>query len=196
MTTQTLTKIETEISPIVANTANLTINSEEDKAQASQILSSLTVYLDRLTADRELITKPINESLKAIRAKYKPLETLLDTAISDIRLKLSKYQTAVVAKQRQEEEKIASRVQEGKGYLKAETAMAKIASMDKPSTKLATDEGQISFRTDRVLDITDVSLIPDKYYVLDESTLLKDLKAGIIITGVTLKEIQTVITKR
>jgi hypothetical protein len=196
MTTQTIEKIETEISPIVANTATLTITTEEDKAKASQLLSSLTVYLDRLIADRELITKPINESLKAIRAKYKPLETLLDTSIADIRSKISSYQTEQLRLQRIEEDKIASRVKEGKGFLKAETAMNKIANMDKPATKLATDEGQISFRTDRVLDIKDMSLIPDEYFVLNETTLLKDLKAGKIIAGATLKEIQTVITKR
>jgi len=196
MTTQTLTKIETEVSTIIPSISNLSISTEEDKIKASSLLVSLTLYLDRLTADRELITKPINASLKAIRAKYKPLETILESNISTIRQELSKYQTKALELQREKENKIADRVGEGKGYIKAETAMNKIAGLEKPTARLITDDGVISFRTDTVLSVTDISLIPREYFILDESRLLKDLKNNVQVSGAELKEVQTVITKR
>lgn len=184
--------ISKDITPIAETAKGVTIKTEKDKEQASVILASLTIQRDRLIADREAITKPMNEALKGVRAKYKPFEEVLDVAISDLRNKIGGYQTEQLKLQKVEEDKIASRVGEGRGKLKFETAQEKISNLPKVAEKT----GAISFRTDKVLKIVDSSKIPMEYYDLNKSRLLNDMKAGKEIVGVLLEEVQTVITKR
>lgn len=191
-----ITIIETEVNPIIAEANSLTVTDETGKAKASQLLASLTLYLDRTVKDREAITKPMLSSLNAVRAKYKPIETTLTTGIDILRANIGKYQTEQLKLNKIEENKIASRVGDGRGKLKEETAMRQIDALVTPETKVIADDGTITFRTDRILKVTDISLIPDEYFDLNESKLLKALKAGLTVNGAILEEIQTVITKK
>lgn len=50
------------------------ISDQNSLEAATKLLTELTVTLDNVTDDKEKLTKPLNESLKAIRAKYKPVE--------------------------------------------------------------------------------------------------------------------------
>jgi len=195
MENNNLTIIESEINPIVNQANSLTVKDEQSKLEASNLLSSLTLYLRRTVEDKETITKPMLASLNAVRGKYKPIEATLTTAIDILRANIGQYQTKQLEIQKAEENKIAIRVGEGRGKLKEETAMRKIEALPTVETRLEADNGTISFRTDRVLKITDIALIPDEYFNLDESRLLKALKAGVTVNGATLEEKQTVITK-
>lgn len=191
-----LTIIETEVNPIIAKANSLTVSDETGKAEASQLLASLTLYLDRTVKDRETITKPMQASLNAVRAKYKPIETILSTSIDILRANIGKYQTEQLKLKKIKEDGIASRVGEGRGKLTEETAMRKIDALATPETKVIADNGTITFRTDRVLKVIDISLIPDEYFDLNESKLLKAMKAGLTVNGAILEEIQTVVTKK
>lgn len=191
-----ITIIETEVNPIIAEANSLTVSDETGKAKASQLLASLTLYLDRTVKDREAITKPMLASLNAVRAKYKPIETTLTAGIDILRTNMGKYQTEQLKLNKIEEDKIASRVGDGRGKLKEETAMRQIDAIVTPETKVIADDGTITFRTDRVLKVIDISLIPDEYFDLNESKLLKVMKAGLTVNGAILEEIQTVVTKK
>lgn len=191
-----ITIIETEVNPIIAEANSLTVSDETGKAKASQLLASLTLYLDRTVKDREAITKPMLASLNAVRAKYKPIETTLTAGIDILRANIGKYQTEQLKLNKIEEDKIASRVGDGRGKLKEETAMRQIDALVTPETKVIADNGTITFRTDRVLKVIDISLIPDEYFDLNESKLLKAMKAGLTVNGAILEEIQTVVTKK
>ena len=193
---QDITIIETEVNPIIAEANSLTVSDETGKAKASQLLASLTLYLDRTVKDREAITKPMLSSLNAVRAKYKPIETTLTAGIDILRTNIGKYQTEQLKLNKIEEDKIASRVGDGRGKLKEETAMRQIDALVTPETKVIADNGTITFRTDRVLKVIDISLIPDEYFDLNESKLLKAMKAGLTVNGAILEEIQTVVTKK
>lgn len=184
-----------EMDPIVKQSQDIVISSEEDKANASKLLSSITSYSTLLEADKDKLIKPLNETLKAVRAKYKPLETILGTSTSILRNKIGQYQTEQLKISALEAEKIANRVGEGRGFLKAETAMNKIANIDKPDKVVITDNGNVGFRTDRVLKVTDVNAIPREYFDLNETRLIKALKDNAIIAGATLENKQTVIIK-
>ncbi len=102
-----------EIKPALTSMAQIKIVDEKSMTGATEVLSQANKYLKDLIADKEKITKPINESLKAIRAKYKPIETQLEDIISNIRSSMTKYQTEQIRLQREEEEKIAERVAKG-----------------------------------------------------------------------------------
>jgi len=185
----------TEVNPIVKQSQDIVIVSEDDKVNASKLLSSITSYSKLLEADKDKLIKPLNETLKALRAKYKPLETILDTSTDILRNKISLYQTEQLKKATLEAEKIANRIKAGSGNLSFEVAMNKIANIDKPDKQVITDDGSVSFRTDRVLKVIDINAIPREYFELNETKLLKALKENINVAGATLETKQTVIIK-
>lgn len=178
--------IQTEISPIVAKAKAIEVKDPKSMEVASKMLSELNVQLDRITEEKEKVTKPLNEALKAERGRWKPIETILETSIDHLRGSISEYQTAEVKRVREEEARIANRVGEGKGKLKVETAVAKIEAIDTPESKVITAAGMVSFREDKVLVIQDESKIPDEYWVIDEKKLLDALKGGASVPGAEL----------
>lgn len=188
--------IKKEISPIAEKAQSLVIDSEKGMKEATEMLSVLNKFNDKITEEKEKITKPLNEALKAERARWKPIELIYDAAIGLIRQKMSSYQTQKIKEAREEEQRIASRVKEGKGNLKAETAIKKIDEIERPEDRVTTDAGMVKFRTDKKLKVLDESKIPKKYFELNEKMLLEDLKAGKIVSGAEIEEIQVPINFR
>lgn len=171
---------------IITDTPSLT--------EATERLSQLNKYSDALTKDREAITKPLNESLKAIRAKYKPTETLLEQAITSIRQEMGKYQTKVIQEQKAKEQKIADRITSGN--LKLETGLKKIEALPEVITSANTANGAISFRTVKKFRIINVKRIPRDLMIPDEKAIEAQMKAGYAVEGVEYYEEQLPINKR
>ena len=188
--------IAKEVSPIVSKAVELKIVDSETLKVGVELLSVLNQWNDKITAEKERVTKPLNEALKAERSRWKPVETQNSEAIEHIRDEMSKYQTEMVRKQKEEEQKIANRVREGKGGLKIETAVKKIEALDVPDKEVATEAGLVQFRETIILKIIDISLIPREYFELDESKLLKDLKAGKQVSGATTETLQVPVNYR
>jgi hypothetical protein len=187
--TKIITTIEKELIPLVEDAATFQILSDTDLKEATIILSKLNRYNDQITEEREKVTKPLNEALKAERARWKPLELQNTTAIEAIRLAMSTYQTKRINDQKQAQEAIAAKVASGK--LKPETAVKKLDAIATVDKTLSTDEGSITFHAISTLKVTDLTAIPGIYFTLDEAKLLKDLKAGITVTGAEIVIIQS-----
>lgn len=175
---------------------NLSITDSASMTQAAGLLSELNRANDRIVKDRETLTKPINESLKAIRAKYKPFVDTLESAIEIVRSKMGVYQSEALRFQKAEEAKIAARIGEGKGKLSIETAVKKIAEIDAPEARVATGSGSVSFRTVRKFEVMDIVLLPIEYHLANEAKIRKSMEAGIEVSGVRYFEEQSVINKR
>lgn len=163
---------------------------------ATELLSTLNQRLDAITEEKEKVTKPLNAALTAERGRWKPFESKLEEAIKSIRAAMTTYQTAEKRKAEAEAAKIAARIGEGKGHLKLETAAKKMEEIEKPDEQISTDAGIVKFRTDKKLKITDYAKIPRKYLVEDEKLIMIDLKAGIVVPGCEIEEIQTPINFR
>lgn len=183
-------------STIIIAALEQTITTSTELNKAVEMLSQLNKINDRITTEKEKITKPLNEALKAERARWKPAELDLERGIQHLRSEMSTYQTEQLRIQKIEQDKIAARVGEGKGKLKAETAIAKMDAIEKSPDKVNTQAGAVKFRTDKKLKITDKNLIPLEYMLPNESALLMQLKNGAIIPGCELVEIQTPINFR
>lgn len=164
------------------------IKDKDDMLKATETLSKLNVLMDRLVEEKEKITKPLNEALKEVRGKYKPVETVLESEIERIRNVMSVYQTEQVRLEKVEEAKIANRVGEGKGKIKIETATKKMSEIERVDNVVSSDVGTVKFRTDKILKVVDINLIPDEYFDLNESKLLKALKAGVVVAGAVLED--------
>lgn len=176
------------LDPIVKQIQTLTIKNSAEMTKAVEALSQCNKYLDKLTEEKEKLTKPINSALKEIRSRYKPAEEKLNIAIATIRSKMSAYQTEATRVQKEQEQKIADKV--FKGTLKVTTAMNKLSSIVQAETQVSTDSGSVKFRTVKKFEITDPNLIPKEYLMPDESKIKEAMKTDIKIPGITYFEEQ------
>lgn len=196
MSTKNIELIEKKITPLLAEVLYFDITGDESLSQSAELLSRANIHLKALTTDKKLITDPIKASLKEIESRYAPAETNLKQIIDVLRTKQSTYQTATLKAQKEDEDKIASRIGTGSGKLKLETAIAKIEDLGTITTKITTNSGKLSFRTDKKLKIIDLTKIPREYLVPNESLILTDLKLGKQIPGCEIEEIQVPINRR
>ncbi len=194
MQNKELTVIEKEVSPLIQTAENLEIINADTMKASAELLSQCNNYLDNVTKDREKITKPLNVSLKEIRAKYKPLETILETAIDILREKQSHYQTRLVNENREKQAKLAARLE--KGTLKMETAVKKIEELQKPDELVQTESGDVAFREIETLHIIDTTNIPHEYFDLNQKRVLEALKTGAVIPGVEILIVQMPVNYR
>lgn len=186
-TSMEVTTLTKQISPVVVEARELVVADSEGMRRATELLSRLNKFNDSVTEEKEKVTRPLNEALKAERGRWKPVEEVCAEAVGIVRGKMSEYQTAEVKRAREEEAAIAARVGEGKGKLKVETAIRKMDAVEKAEDKVNTESGMVKFREDKVLLVTDMSAVPFEYFVLDERRLLADLKAGVKVAGAELE---------
>lgn len=185
-----------KINPVIEEVKNTKIVSTETMSKGVELLSQLNKFLDKLTEEKEKLTKPLNEALKEVRSRYKPTEDILNSSIASLRAGMSSYQTEQLKIKKEEEEKIAARIGEGKGKLKIETAVEKINNLENIPSRVSSDAGDVKFRTDKKLKITDELKIPRKYLIIDEKLVFSELKLGKTIPGAEIELIQTPINNR
>jgi hypothetical protein len=183
-------EIEKTVSPIIEKAEWLTIDSEHTMEIGAELLSTLNIQLDKITAERERVTKPLNEALKAERSRWKPIETILDEAVAIIRKKMTVYQTAQKAEADAEEARIAARVKPGTGNLSVATATLKMEEIERPAANVTAQSGAIKFVSVRVFEVMDLSLVPLDYHLANEVAIRKAMIAGIELPGVKYETIQ------
>ena len=189
-----VTVIEKNLSPLAEKATNLQIKDDTTMKTGVELLSQLNQINDRITQEKDKVLKPLLEATKQERARWKPAEAQNQTAIDTIRAEMTRYQTAITKQKQIDEQKIASKV--SSGYIKLDTAVTKIEALPEISKNIATDSGDVQFREKKQLLITNIDEIPREYMLPDEMALLRDLKAGKTIDGVTLETIQIPINYR
>jgi hypothetical protein len=194
MSEKALKEIKAEVTPFVDEANAVAIKDAKTMSGAVEMLSIANKNLDRIKEEKEKVLKPLREAAKAEKARWKGMEDVLKVAVETLRSKIGTYQTEEDRKAKEKEEKLAARV--AKGSMKAETAIKKMDTVDRPEEKVATMAGSISFRTDKKLKITKEADIPREYLVVDEKKLLTALKAGIQVPGAEIEEVKVPINRR
>lgn len=179
-----LNVIASSIDPIQSQAESLVIADTASLAVVSELRSKVKMLLKALVADKKELTTPIKESLKAIEARYDAPETALESLIEVIDKKMIRYQTDLVNAQRKAAEAISSRVGDGKGYLRAETAVAKIEALGTVDKSVSTDSGSTSFVATPVFEVVDIFLLPIHLHLPDLVQIRKDMLAGMQHSGV------------
>ena len=183
MKTQTqLTVIEKELSTIKKQTTTIAITDDITLKQAVSLLSILNKHLDALVEDRERITKPINASLKEIRAKYKPSSDALESLIASLRAKMTQYATEQAKALETAQNKIASKV--SSGYLKPETAISKLEALPVTEKEQSTAEGLVQFADVKCFEVVSMQDLPIEFHIADEVAIRKEMKLGNELSGV------------
>jgi hypothetical protein len=191
---QELTSYENQISPVAEQASTLSIVDDTSLKLGVELLSRLNQFNDNITEEKEKVTTPLNQALKAERSRWKPLETLYNDAISTIRSKMVTYQTALVKAQQEAHTKLASKV--SSGYMKPETAVNKIENLPAVEKEHATDAGIVQFREKKQLKIVDATQIPIEYRMIDENAILDAFKRGLSVPGCEIEIIQVPVNYR
>lgn len=181
---------EKQIDIYLKEAHSLKIETPEGMRSATVFLSNLNKANDKVTAEKEKVTKPLNEALRAERNRWKPVETKLAEAIALVRGVMTKYQTESVKKQKEEEAKIAARVGEGKGHLTAETAVRKMEEIEAPEEVVATEAGSVQFRSVMKFEVMDITMLPKEFLLPNEVKIRENMKQGNTIPGVRYYEEQ------
>lgn len=187
--------IQAETAPLLVKACEFSIKSADDMTEASEMLSRLNQANDKITAEKERITKPLNEALKAERSRWKPLELKLEEAITKIRTEMTDYQTEQVRLDKIEEKKIADKLASGE-IKKTTTAVKHMAAIYRPEQKVVVASGSVKFKPMPFLKITSEAQIPRDYFKLDEKMLLDDLKLGKQIPGAEIEIRQIPVNSR
>lgn len=176
--------IQKKVDPIVKKADDLEIKTPKHMEAATEMLSQLNKMGDNVEAEKMKVMRPLLDAQKAERGRWKPIETKLEEAIAIVRRKMTIYQTAAKKEADEEAARIAARVGEGKGKLKIETAIEKIADIKTPAASVATDAGMVKFRTDKKFEVMDITMLPTEYLLANETKIREAMKAGTELPGV------------
>lgn len=177
-----LVPIEKTVNLVSKKVTDLVIKDAESMANATELLSQINQYADSLEEKKQEVVKPLNEALKKFRSMFKPLEEKCETAITSIRFKMTVYQTAQIAKEKEKEAKLVAKMESGEIDMdKAVNKLSKIARVEKT---VSTDSGSVQFVETLCFEVTDIKDLPIQYHLADEVAIRKDLKEGRDIPGV------------
>jgi len=179
---------------IITKAENLTIATQEDLITATSVLSELNRAKDAIILEREKVTRPLLDALNAERARWKPQETKLDNLITKIRGAMTTFQTALIAKQRLQEEAIAKKVESG--AIKPETAIRRLGQIEDVDKRVETASGSVSFKTVMRFEVVDIDAVPNEYLLVNEVKVRQTLKEGKAIPGIREFEEQIPINTR
>ena len=181
-----LTVLKSQVSKLENQANAVIIATPEENALAIDLKAKLKEIGQTIKARKEEITKPLNAALKSARELFAPIEEQYEIAENIVGRKLLDYKQKVEAEARAMEAKIAARVE--KGTMKIETAERKIEQIPTMQKTIKTSFGSVQFRKIKKVRITDLNLIPDQYWVIDEVKLRKDVLAGIVVPGAIMFE--------
>lgn len=179
---------------IITRAESITTLDVTTMPEAVELLSSLNRIKDDITAQKELITRPLLDKLAEERAKWKPKELKLEAVITKIRTALTVYQTELVAKQRAEQEAIAKRLEEGK--INPDTAIKRMQKVEEVQNTVESNTGKITFKTVTTFTVADWKQVPEEYLLLNETKVREILKSGIKVPGLEYKDEQVPVNYR
>jgi hypothetical protein len=170
------------------------IADDETLRVAVTLLSNANKLADRAKEEKEKVTAPLNEALKAERARWKPLEDACANIVATLKSKILTYNAHQEAERAKKEAQLLARAE--KGTMKVETVVNKLAALPDTSASVQTAMGAVQYRTVKKLSITDINLIPREYLVVDEVKVKEALKAGVVVPGAIIIEEKTIANLR
>lgn len=160
-----LSLVKTQSTKALQAAENLKIDSPESFTEALDMGKKIKQVGKMITDRKEEITKPLNESLKSIRALFKPIEENAQNAEYLIKGKMIEYNREQQAIADKERERLAAKVE--KGTMKIETAVRKMDDIKAPEQTTRTETARATIKKVPKCRITDENLIPREYLVPD-----------------------------
>ena len=172
VTKEDLSLVETET--IQAEKA-AQIKTDKDVENAAEILISLKTQVDALEAKRKEYTQPAQETIDRINDDFKLLTKPRMTYVTMLKEKIVEY----VSMRKKE---IVSKEKELQIELKDRSLV-----LDNGLNKIVCSTGELRFRKSVDIKVTNRNIVPEKYWILDEKKMEKDLDEGADIPGIKIK---------
>jgi len=172
VTKEDLSLVETET--IQAEKA-AQIKTDKDVENAAEILISLKTQVDALEAKRKEYTQPAQETIDRINDDFKLLTKPRMTYVTMLKDKIVEY----VSMRKKE---IVSKEKELQIELKDRSLV-----LDNGLNKIVCSTGELRFRKSVDIKVTNRNIVPEKYWILDEKKIEKDLDEGADIPGIKIK---------
>lgn len=192
---QSLTVMKRKTTTAVKVANELTIDNEGTMIKAVDGLSVIKQLTKLIKKDEKTKRDPLNAELADISKVYKPIRDDLETGERIIKDKMLDYQTEVDAKREEKEAKLRARVD--RGTMKDETADRKIDELGEAEATVDGNIGSTSFKTVRVVKVTDVTKVPAEYLqnegVID--AVRKSVKAN-ALDGMAIPGVEVVTEKQ
>lgn len=192
------TELQHELQPVseaarqLLATASQPITSAPEYQSASDVLKTIKAKARELDDRERAITRPINDSLKAIRDLFRAPKALLEQAETAFKLGMLTYQRAEAAKRqeaqrvaeelaRKERERLAelARKAEERGAIeKAQAFAERAAVIVAPVVEIAAPKvAGVATRKDYTFEIVDAAQLPRVYLMPDEQKIRKAIRA-------------------
>jgi len=172
VTKEDLSLVETEVS-LAEKAAQ--IKTDADVENAAEVLISLKTQVDVIEEKRKEYTQPAQETIDRINADFKQLTKPRMSYITMLKEKIVEYVSI-------RKKEISSKEKELQIELKDRSLV-----LDNGLNKIVCSTGELRFRKSVDVKVTNRNIVPEKYWILDEKTIEKDLDAGIEIPGVKIK---------
>lgn len=179
---KTLTPIKSRITKMITVVDTLIVKDEKTQAEATTILSGIKDVQKKIKLHKDARVKPINQSLKLIRADYKPLEEYCSEAENTVKQKMIEYHRIQETERIAKEEKLAKRVE--KGTMKMETATKKLEEEPEVKTHIATDKGSATIRKVKMFKVVDIISLPIEFHLPDITAIRRKMSEGVEVAGV------------
>lgn len=177
-----LTVLKGQISKLENKANAVEIKTQEDYADAIDLVSKLKDTASTIKNKKEAITKPLNEALRNARSLFAPIEEQFENAEIIIKTKLLDYKRKIDEEVRIKEEAIAKRVEAG--TLKLETAEKKVENIERIENTMKGKTGELQIRKVKKVRIINELLIPREYLEPNMVAIRRDALAGKQIAGV------------
>jgi len=189
-----------EAEAILQKAQTLTISNEEQFSNASNILTVVKIRYKEIEADRQTITKPMNDALKAVNAYFSQPKILLGQAENILKSGIVKFRTYQEMKAQAEQARIneiaRQKAEKDQAILEKKAQQAEKKGEEEKAMELRQVKDTVvpvaplvqptvikgagqSFRSVWKWEVTDTSAIPRQYLTLDEKQINAIARGGI-----------------
>jgi TPP-dependent 2-oxoacid decarboxylase len=155
-----LVVVRADVGKLLKSADKLVIEDKVSMLTANELLVDVKRKSKILKQQKDKMTKPMNEALKAVRSLFKPVEDELGQITRILTDGIVTVKRRLDEEARQAEQKIL----EDKRITRVDTTMRKMSEIDTPDNQMFAEHGSSNFSEVKVLIIDDIKLIPIKYF--------------------------------
>lgn len=190
-----LVEIRQGIEKIDEEAKSVSVTNDQELSTVSDIIKQVKDLGKRIKEKKEKYTEPAKAIVLEARNTYDPLIKMCTDAEAILKKAAQKYIIEQVNRKKKEEAAIARRLENG--TIKQETAIRKMEAVKEAPKNVKTESSAIRMVTRTIAKITNPELVPDEYWIINESKVKADAierhRNGLPgIPGVEIEKVQGV----
>lgn len=200
--TKEVAVVKTQATKALTAAQELEIASPEQMTSATDLLGKMKAVAKMIKERKEAITKPLSEALNSARDLFKPIESNLAEAERIVKGKMLDYQRGVDAENEKKRLALAKKVESG--YMKPETAVAKMEKIEDAPTSVQGESNAVAFRTVKKvrfaelkdMTVADLTFLAQAGYIEWTTSARADALKGMKVPGTEVYEEKVVASSR